>query len=92
MQWLTATNIKLLYRELEAAQAEDADGRDDVLAGFACEPHAGAWQIDRVVAAIADLGHSQALIEKLAQLEKQAAAFAAQIATEEAKHSPAPPL
>ncbi len=85
-------NIELLHRELEKAQAEDANGRDGVLAGLRASLTQARSKVERVVSAIADLGHSQALLDKLALLEKEAARLTTQIAAEEAEHSPAPPL
>ncbi len=90
-QWLTVANIELLHRELEKAQAEDADGREGVLAGLRASLTQARSKVERVVSAIADLGHSQALLDKLALLEKEAARLTTQIATEEAVRSPAPP-
>ncbi len=89
-QWLTVTNVELLHRELEAAQAEDANGRDGVLAGLRASLTQARSKVERVVSAIADLGHSQALLDKLALLEKEAARLTTQIAAEEAEHSPTP--
>ncbi len=91
-EWLTSITIESLYAEMDAAMRLDLDGADVEKATMVAALSRVQTQIDRLVSAIADSGHSAALIAKLSGLEDQAARLKADIAVVAQASVPAPLL
>ncbi len=91
-EWLTSITIESLYAEMDAAMRLDLDGADVEEAMMVAALARVQAQINRLVSAITESGHSAALIAKLAGLENQAAVLKADITALAQANVPAPPL
>jgi site-specific DNA recombinase len=91
-EWLTTVTVESLYADMEAAMLLEGDSSEVERAALAAALTRTKNQIDRLVSAIADGGHSEALIDKLAQLESEAGRIKTELDGLDASSAPIAPL